>query len=311
VLASIILISISVIFLIYVSITGIMFFGFIRRIPKCKLMDMKCSFLEKSGRYDDEIKTLEQKFKAREDIEEIHIKSYDNLDLCGYLIYTPMHKGTVIFFHGFQSNPINDFVCNLQMYIDRGYNILLVDQRAHGNSEGKYITFGIKERFDCVSWCEYISRRFGINKEIALIGISMGASTVLMASGEKLPENVRKIAADCGFTSPKEIITHVGKTRFHLPSILFLPMMELFARAFAGFSFDEYSTYEALEKTKIPILFIHGKEDRYVPPYMSQNGYNVCASKKKIAFFDGARHGLSFFVDKEKYLQLLYEFLDA
>ena len=303
-----VLIILSILVSAYFVTSYFLFDTFTKRVKKCDFEDMDCVYLKRLGTYDDAVENG-KKWLCEQNFEEVSIQSDDGLTLCGHFLYTPSSKGTIIFFHGYKSNPINDFLCSLPFYRSLGYNILLVDQRAHGNSGGKYITFGVCERYDCKKWCEYVYTRFGDGKEIVLGGISMGASTVLMASGLELPPTVTKIVADCGFTSPYEIMSHVSKARFHFPPFVFVPTINLFCKAFAKYSLKEYSSYDALEQNRVPVLFIHGKADWFVPPEMSQNNYNVCVSKKKIVFFDGASHGMSFFADTEKYKKTVSDFL--
>lgn len=206
-------------------------------------------------------------------------------------------KGRILMFHGYRSIAETDFGCAMDFYYSLGYELILVDQRALGKSSGNWIGFGVLERYDCLAWLRYLNKEFEPLPTF-LSGISMGCTTVLMALGLDLPHNVKGVVADCGFTSPKEIIAHVMKNKMHISPTLLLPLMSLFSKIFAGFSYSEYSTLQALKENKIPVLFIHGKEDRYVPPEMTLRNYEACTAEKQLLMVEGAGHGTSYLQDR-------------
>ncbi len=256
--------------------------------------------------YLDEMKLGEEWIRAQ-DMEEVGIVSHDGLKLVGHFLNAHT-KRTLILFHGYRSRAYRDFSCVAEYYRSLGFNLLFVDQRAHGKSEGQHITFGVKERFDCVRWAEYIDRRIG--GEIFLDGISMGASTVLMASGEKLPESVKGIIADCGFTSPAEIMEKVMTVDLKIPKMpLFVPVAWMI-RLRAHFAVDEYSTLEAMKNNRLPILFIHGREDKFVPCEMTVRTYEACRAEKEMVLVDNAGHGVSYMMEPERCRAALNEFLN-
>ncbi|MBO5375006.1 MAG: alpha/beta hydrolase [Clostridia bacterium] len=221
----------------------------------------------------------------------VYIKSYDGLKLYGELIKAKeQNDKIIILFHGYRSLARNDFCCAMPYYNSLGIDILLVDQRAHGKSEGGLITFGVKERNDVVSWVKYVEALSSDYKKIFLSGMSMGASTVMMASN--LVDGVSGIIADCGFTSPKEIIQIVAKKRFRLPKWFASPV-GLCAKIFGGFDYS-YSTKTALAESKAPVLFIHGSKDDFVPSYMTDINFDTCSSKKHKIIASEAPHGYSF-----------------
>ena len=141
-----------------------------------------------------------------QDAEDIFLPSYDGLRLHGQLLQQPSAKGTILLFHGYRSSWIIDFSIVLPYYYSLGYNLLAVDERAHGQSEGVYITFGVHERRDVVTWAQYAAMHFGPDHPLFLGGLSMGATTVLLASALELPPSVRGVIADCGFSSPDAIM---------------------------------------------------------------------------------------------------------
>ena len=241
--------------------------------------------------------------------ESVSVMSEDGLKLFGKYYHTADGAPLAIFFHGYRCGSIRDGNGGFVLSKNRGYNVLLVDQRAHGRSEGMVMTFGIKERLDCLQWIRYANERFGAETPIILMGISMGASTVLMAAGEELPPNVRCVVADCPFSSPKEIIQTVMRS-LKLPVKLMYPLAKLSAKIYGGFDLEEISATEAVKKSKVPILFIHGDDDRFVPCRMGQACYDSCASDKQILLVKGAGHGLSHCVDAKSYADTVNTFLD-
>lgn len=241
--------------------------------------------------------------------QEVSVQSFDGLTLRGQWVPAPEPKATIILFHGYRTHHIHDFAGIYSLYHSMGLNLLLVRQRAHGESGGTYITFGIKERRDVLSWIEFHNRTHGMDN-VFLGGMSMGASTVLFAAGEDLPPNVRGITADCGFSSPAEILGHIIRKDFHLPPALVLPLMEFWARTLGGFSFYECCTADTLARTKTPILFIHGKADTFVPCHMTEDGYHACASDKEIHLIEGAGHGRSYLYDPDGLTRALADFLN-
>lgn len=239
----------------------------------------------------------------------IFIESFDGLKLAARYFENDTSKKTVILVHGYRSIAENDFATQFKLYYELGYNILLLDQRAHGKSEGKYITFGIKERYDLVSWCNYIVTKFPQTEEIILNGISMGTTTILLASEFELPKQVKGIIADCGFTSPKDIISKVMITRYGISPEVLLPFINIFCVLFGKFNIYECSVKQALSKSKIPILFIHGVSDDFVPSKMSKENFSNCISKKKIILVECVNHGLSFLKDKVRLSREIKNFL--
>lgn len=241
--------------------------------------------------------------------EKVTITSRDGISLVGRYYHVKDGAPVSIIFHGYRSTLGTDCNGGYSMSVRRGYNVLVVYQRAHRESGGRTITFGVKERFDCLDWIEYINNRFGENTKILLMGLSMGAATVLMAAGLDLPANVRGVMADCGFSSPKEILQEVIKQmKFPLRITYFFVRMS--ARIFGHFDPEEASAVEALKNAKVPVLIIHGDDDRFVPSRMSRDNYEACASAKEILIVPGAGHGLSYCVDAKAYEKAVEDFMD-
>lgn len=240
--------------------------------------------------------------------EEVEIESVDGLKLRGRLIENPDAKGTVLMFHGYRTHPEVDFSASSHVYYESGNHILLIDQRASGKSEGKYIGFGVLESRDCKSWAEYIEKRFGPDKEIIIAGLSMGASTVLMAAGLGLPENVTGIVADSAFSSPKEIIQKKIHQSYHCNGRLITAGIGLFSRMLAGYSLDEMSVLDAMKENQIPVFFIHGKKDRLVPVEMTIRAAKLCPAPKEVLLVEEGEHGTGYLMENETYERMLREF---
>lgn len=242
-----------------------------------------------------------------EKYEPVYIKSFDGLKLFGKLYLKDPTAPFELMMHGYHGVAERDFCGGLNLALESGMNVLLIDERAHGKSEGKALTMGVLERLDCKSWAEYIAGRFE-NSKIILVGISMGAATVLMASELELPENVMGIIADCPYSSPEKIIKkEIEKMGF--PPRLTYPIARMAGRIFAHFDIEACSAEEAVSRTRLPILLIHGEDDRFVPCCMSHEIYEACASDKKLLTVPGAGHGLSYMLDYEAYAAAVNDFI--
>ena len=236
-----------------------------------------------------------------------NVLSFDGLKLSA-LYFDNKSDKTVILFHGYRSSAKRDFSCAVEMYSKLGFNVLLCDQRSHGKSEGRLITFGIKESKDVLSWCDYAIYKL-LAKQILLGGMSMGATTVLLSCNYNLKDNVKGIVADCGFSSPIDIIKTVGKKIFKLNISFIIPFVNLLCLLFGKFSLYNHSTLDAVKKSDIPIPYIHGKADNFVPFSMSESTYNAKKNNRKLFAVENADHGLSFLVDTKGVMSALTEFI--
>lgn len=240
--------------------------------------------------------------------EFVTIQSRDGLTLSGRYYHVQDGAPLAIGFHGYRSCWLTDFCGGADIAFQMGHNVLLIDQRAHGKSQGHSITFGIKERQDLMCWLEYAQNRFGADVKILLYGVSMGGATVLMASGLELPANVKGIVADCPYSSPLDIILEVGKQTGYPPKLI-RPFVILGAKIFGGFDVRKTSAEEAVQHTKVPILIIHGAEDLFVPASMSEVVQKANPDMIRRFTFPGADHALSYMVDTPRYRKLVSNFI--
>ena len=239
--------------------------------------------------------------------EDMEITTFDGLKLRGkYYEYAP-GAPIELMFHGYRGAAERDLCGGVQRCFKLGRSALLVDQRAARESQGNVITFGVKEHQDCLCWIEFMRKRFGEDVKIILCGISMGATTVLLAAGENLPANVRGILADCGFSSAKGIICKVIR-QLKLPAKLVYPFIRLGARIYGGFDLEQSDVPKALKNCKVPVIFFHGTTDDYVPCQMSQENFEACPAQKRLVCIPNAGHGLSYMIDPPGYLGALREF---
>lgn len=243
--------------------------------------------------------------------EDVWTEAEDGLKLHATWYPQGDKQKVVICFHGYTSEGTKDYIAISDYYFANGYSMLLVDERAHGQSEGKYIGFGCLDRKDGIKWINWILEECGEKVQILLHGTSMGGATVLMMSGLSLPGQVRGIVSDCAFTSPKEVFTHVLKNMMHMPAFPMMQISEVLNRSLAGYSLDECNAAREVKKATVPILMIHGSADTFVPAYMCDEIYENIASPKKKLIVEGAAHAESYYKDMEAYEKALTEFIGA
>ena len=265
---------------------------------------------------------------SQQETEDIYIQSEDGLKLHARLMDQSGAKGTVLMFHGYRTHPEVDFSASSHVYYECGNRIVHIDQRAAGESEGKYIGFGVLESRDCCLWAQYIANRFGTDQKIILAGLSMGASTVLMATahhedrrvrincspeepmevGMTLPKNVTGIVADSAFSSPYDIIKKRIRTTYHCKGRLLTIAIGIWSRMLAHYSLKELSIPDVMKHNTIPVLLVHGTEDSNVPVEMTVKIAENCQAPKQVLLVKGAEHGTGYLVDNEAYKKALQEF---
>ena len=247
---------------------------------------------------------------AKEKPETLTQKTKDGLTLKA-THFKQKQTGTAklaIVAHGYTSDGMHmkDYA---KMFYEMGYDVLVPDARAHGNSEGEYIGFGWPDRLDYLNWIKQMTDAYDNDVDIALYGISMGASTVMMVSGEKLPSNVKAIIEDCGYDTVENELKHQLGEMFGLPSFPLIPITSQYSKLRAGYNFKEASAVKQLEKNKLPMLFIHGDKDDFVPTKMVYPLYEATKGPKELVIVKGAAHAEAFTQDREKYQEMVSGFL--
>ncbi|MBQ3222040.1 MAG: alpha/beta hydrolase [Clostridia bacterium] len=235
---------------------------------------------------------------AAQNWESVSIQSHDGLTLRGAYLPHPQAKRAILCVHGYHGSAERDFSGAMADFYAMGSSLLLIDQRAHGKSEGRYTTFGVLERKDVQAWAQYYETRTGGAIPMVLDGISMGAATVLMAGELDMPPSVSGVIADCGYTAPVEQLHHVVENMLHAKAFPALQLVRGMARLQGGFSLSGASARKGAAAWERPVLFVHGLSDTFVPPWMSEENFKACKGPKDIYLVEGAEHGLSYLVDK-------------
>ena len=269
----------------------------------------KASTVVPSGRYKyrDRLQQGADWFEAQPKTE-LHITSRDGLSLAAELIEAEDPIGLIVAVHGFRSWPAREFALIAKHLYEQGYTVLYPYMRAHRKSAGKYISFGVKEQYDIAAWARLLAEKRP-DLPLFLYGQSMGGATVIMASGLELPANTRGVIADSAYHSPRDVISTALVNAYKVPVFPMLPAMDLWARIIAGYSLISTTCKEALDKTSLPFLFIHGTEDELVPYAMGIRNYEACHTEKEMLTVEGAAHCASYYADTDRYISCLDRFL--
>lgn len=244
-------------------------------------------------------------------MQDCYLESTDGLILHAY--YLPAHhpKRYILLSHGYKGSGFGDFANVAKFLHENGCNLLIIDQRCCGLSQGEYITFGAKEQYDIQKWAYYIEKRNHKRFPIYLYGESMGAAAVLMSLNHDLPKDVRGVISDCGFCSMKNQLRNLAADWFHIHWIeLMLFRVDIFCRILGGFRMEEADTTEALKNNSRPILFFHGLNDTFVNPKNSLYNYHICMAPKEIVMIPGARHLCSSYRKEDFYRKKLMGFFE-
>ena len=247
------------------------------------------------------------KWLAAAQPEDVELLSHDGLRLHGTLYRTPEAKAVLVACHGYRSTGRHDFNSALPFYSELGFHILLIDQRSCGLSEGKYTAMGILERFDICDWCAFAGRLFP-HLPVVAAGISMGASSVLMAA-DTLPDCVKAIIADCPYISAWDELTYVVHHFVHIPAAPILFGIDLWCRLLAGFSLRQFTVLDALKANRHPIFLVHGAADQLVPYANSRKIHEFCNNSIVLLSSPHAGHGMSFLVSNQAYREALETFI--
>ncbi len=246
------------------------------------------------------------------DAEHLFITSYDGLRLHALLFSCPISsRGIVIISHGYRSAPRHDFAPVLEKYLNMGFHVLAVDHRGHGKSEGEEICFGVKERYDMRDWLKHLKERFP-SLPVLISGISMGASVALMAAAlPDVPQNLAGVSADCGYSHPRDEVCHVLKNKMKLPVFPLYHVADLYCRKKAGFSFNECDLTRDVNNIKVPVLFIHGLADDFVPAYHTKRMHEAFTGTKELVLVENAGHGVAYLEDTIRVSRVLNGFFDS
>lgn len=293
-----VLIIILFIILILYLLIGVYFFHF----SNCTKISIKRLF---KGKGTFKLTSSESKtwFK-NSNYKEVYIKSFDKKKLHAYEIKNKLNTWVIIV-HGYTNNALEMLDVAYNFY-KKGYSILLIDQRAHGKSDGVYSTHGFYERKDMLSWIDYINKKK--KTKIILYGISMGGTVIMRTVGEKLPNNVICAIEDCGFISNYDQFYNQLKYLKFLPKAI-ISSFNIFSSIFFGFNIYKFKPEEILMNGKIPFMFIHGSSDKLVPPKNAYDAYQLYKGKKKLLIIDGAKHMKSSIQDSKKYYNEIFSFI--
>lgn len=248
---------------------------------------------------------------AEKSHESVITYGKDGTVLVGHWFPAENAERIIIAMHGWRSSWNSDFGMISDFLHNNHCSVLYAEQRGQNNSGGDTMGFGMTERFDCLSWIDWVSQHFGTELPIYLCGVSMGATTVLMAADLDLPDNVHGIMADCGFTSPYDIWKHIANHNLHLPYGINGRLIDFLCERKIQYRSTDCSTIEALKHTKVPVIFAHGENDHFVPVEMTLQNYDACVSPKKLLIVPGADHGMSYFLAKDEYEKNVMEFWKA
>lgn len=243
-----------------------------------------------------------------EPVETVEMVSFDGLKMIGHWYPCEDAKRIIVAMHGWRSSWLNDFAIISEFWHKNGCSILFAEQRGQGGSDGDYIGFGLAERHDCLEWVKWVNENKSGKLPIYLCGLSMGASTVLMASALKMPDNVCGVMADCGFTSPHAIGKYVLKNNLHFSYGAVGRAVDDIFKNKIQIETSDYSTVDAMKENTLPVLFVHGTDDRFVPVEMTYENYKACTAPKRLLIVPGATHAMSYLVDKELYQKTVLDF---
>ena len=287
-------------------------FGIVRKdnppdvSPESVVTDEAASVIDQNR---ETVAAQTEQWLAQSALEPVSVTSDDGLRLAGEMVRVDGSHKWLLGVHGYTSSR-QSFRDIAGFYAARGFNVLLPDMRAHGESEGKYIGMGWLDRKDVLKWIDLIVET-DPEAQIVLHGVSMGGATVMMTAGETLPENVKGIVEDCGYTSVWDIFSDELKYLFGLPTFPLLNTAGFVSELTAGYGFAEASSLRQLERAQVPILFIHGSEDNFVHTDMVYELYDACPTQKEMLVVDGAGHGEAYLMDPDLYFDTVFGFIEG
>ena len=295
VLLSLILLS----FVSYFLLTYIFYCVSIRRNGLIgKFINKK--FTREAGNYG-----VDRSFWSNQKVEKLTLEN-DGLKLSGFYVENPKEKTNklAIVIHGYFSSHL-DMTIQAKIFQGLGYNIFCPDLRAHGESKGKTVSMGHFDKKDMIKWIDLLINKLGKETQIVIFGWSMGGATACLMAGEKLPDNVKCVIADCPYTTAYEEFKYVLKSK-RVPVFPAIQMTNLAAKMYGEYYLKEADCLKAVQKSNLPILFIHGENDTFVPAFMTEELYNSkTVGDKQKEIFSNAEHCKSYVTDKDRYIKLL------
>ncbi len=294
----------------YVSTRYLVKVALDREQPKITNIEKAKQYLRGYKDYGPFLDTMDQGAQRLREMPHqlIKIESYDGQTLVGHWFENSAPKRLVVAMHGWRSSWASDFGFVSEYLHQNGCSVLYAEQRGQGSSGGEYMGFGMIERHDCLEWIKWVDSQNTKNLPIYLAGVSMGAATVMMTADMELPQNVRGIIADCGFTSIHDIWRHVARRNLHLPYRIYGGLADNLCREKISVGTKDCSTVEALKNSRVPVLFVHGTDDHFVPVEMTYRNYQACTSPKHLLIVPGADHGMSYYKEKARYEQAIRDF---
>ncbi|MBO7187891.1 MAG: alpha/beta hydrolase [Clostridia bacterium] len=293
---------------VFILIFAVLLFSYLKTFARSKKLAVYD--MSKEAHFNDCIeitKNLAEKIK-NEPCEKVYILSHDKIKLHAKVYDFYKNAPVQILFHGYRGSAFRDMCGGFYLAKKSGHNVILIDQRAHGESGSNTITFGVKERFDALKWVDFAIQRYGETVPIIISGVSMGATTVLMASGENLPKNVKAIIADSPFSSAEDVIKNTIKN-MRLPINPTYFLVKLSGLIFGRFNLSSPTPLTQISKCDIPILIFHGEKDGFVPVKMSEKLAQINPEKVTLCLFKDAGHALSYLTEPDKYERVVNEFL--
>ena len=244
-------------------------------------------------------------------LKDTFILNPEGIRLHAYYIAAPKPTPkTAVIVHGYTDNAISMFMIGYLYSHDLQFNILLPDLQHHGESEGPAIQMGWKDRLDVMQWMHVANQIYGDSTRMVVHGISMGGATTMMVAGEEQPEFVKCFVEDCGYTSVWDEFSHELKLAFHLPKFPLMYTTSWLCEQKYGWNFKEASSLKQVEKADLPMFFIHGDKDTYVPTWMVYPLYEAKPNPKELWIVPGAKHAVSYKENKKRYTNRVKNFVD-
>lgn len=261
------------------------------------------------GEYDKAVENMKKELDSYLITEE-EIYAPDGARLLAHVYENEKNNGKLIIAcHGARSSGIGEFAFMMPYFKEKGFSVIMPEHRGCGQSDGKFMGYGTHESKDTFLWVDYAKEHFP-DRDIYLLGVSMGAATVLMMSENATDDKIKGIIADCSYTSAWDEFKYQLKSSFKMPPFPLLHMCDLISRIFAGYSFKDASPIDSVKKAKKPILFIHGKADDFVPFFMMDELYNACSGEKYCVAVEDAVHARSYYTNPALYQNEIERFIE-